>query len=195
MYVRIAGGFGQAPMLRGTFAGTLGDGPTFPPEIQKFLERVRKRPQDYEAVLLISAFHLEPFSSVQLQKVMAASFENDGKDTIEEAKAIQGRVIQALEVICKEHLKDHDFRKLFDKEKQLIPVVAKVFQETIKKIETQGWVEKILLEALLAETPLLLLSKSESRSSFISCPLRLPNRFSIVGYRKRITPGWAKLSN
>lgn len=138
MYVRIAEGFGQALMPRGSFAGTLGDDPTFPSEIQKFLERVKKRPQDYEVVLLISAFHLEPFSSVQLQKVMVASFENDAKDTIEEAKAIQGRVIGALEVICKEHLKDNDFRKLFDKEKQIISVVAKAFQETIKKIETQG---------------------------------------------------------
>ena len=93
MYVRIVEGLGQVLMPGGSFAGTLGDGPTFPPEIQKFLERVKKRPQDYEAVLLISAFHLEPFSSVQLQKVMVASLENDAKDLFEEAKAIQEKVI------------------------------------------------------------------------------------------------------
>ena len=154
MYVRIAEGFGQALMPRTFFAGTLGDDPAFPPEIQKFLERVKKRPQDYEAVLLISAFHVEPFSSVQLQKVLAASFENDAKDPLEEAKAIQEKALQALEVIYKEHLKDNDFGKLFNKEKQLISVVAKAFPETIKRLETKGWLEPLLIDALLADYPM-----------------------------------------
>ena len=154
MYVRLAEGFEQALMPCGSFAGTLGDDPTFPLEIQKFLERVKKRPLDYEAVLLISAFHVEPFSSVQLQKVLAASFENDAKDPLEEAKAIQEKVLQALEFIYKEHLKDNDFGKLFNKEKQLISVVAKAFQETIKRLETKGWLEPLLIDALLADYPM-----------------------------------------
>lgn len=153
MYIRTTERLRQVPLLDSSFAGTLGDDPTFPPEIQKFLERVKKRPQDYEAVLLISAFHVEPFSSIQLQKVLAASFENDAKDPLEEAKAIQEKVLQALEVIYKEHLKDNDFGKLFNKEKQLISVVAKAFPETIKRLETKGWLEPLLIDALLADYP------------------------------------------
>lgn len=159
MYIRTTERLRQVPLLDSSFAGTLGDDPTFPPEIQKFLERVKKRPQDYEAVLLISAFHVEPFSSIQLQKVLAASFENDAKDPLEEAKAIQEKVLQALEVIYKEHLKDNDFGKLFNKEKQLISVVAKAFPETIKRLETKGWLEPLLIDALLADYPMGLTDK------------------------------------
>jgi hypothetical protein len=75
--------------------------------------------------------------------------ENDAKDPIEEAKAIQEKVLQALVAICKEHLKDDAFRKLFDKENQLIPVVAKAFQETTKTYEAKGWLERLLVDALL----------------------------------------------
>lgn len=159
MYIRTTERLRQVPLLDSSFAGTLGDDPTFPPEIQKFLERVKKRPQDYDAVLLISAFHVEPFSSIQLQKVLAASFENDAKDPLEEAKAIQEKVLQALEVIYKEHLKDNDFGKLFNKEKQLISVVAKAFPETIKRLETKGWLEPLLIDALLADYPMGLTDK------------------------------------
>ena len=152
MYVTTREGLGPAPMRYGSFAGTLGD-PPLPLEIQNFLDRVKKIPQDYEAVLLISIFYEDPFSSDQLIKVLAASFENDAKDTIEEAKAIQEKVLQALQAICKEHLKDSDFKKLFNKEKQLIPVVAKAVQETIKRLEAKGWLEPLLIDALLAEYP------------------------------------------
>ena len=152
MYLRTTEGLGQVPMRYGSFAGTLGE-PALLPKIQNFLDRVKRSPQDYEAVLLISAFHVEPFSSDQLGKVLAASLENDAKDPLEEAKAIQEKVLQALEAICKEHLKNIDFRKLFDKEKQLIPVVASAFQKRIKELETKGWLEGILIDALLAEYP------------------------------------------
>ena len=74
-------------------------------------------------------------------------------DPFEAAKAIQGEVLQALQAICKKHLKDSDFKKLFDKEKQLIPVVAKAVQETIKRLETKGWLEPLLIGALLTEYP------------------------------------------
>src|SRR4029077_10274162 len=152
MYVRTTEGLGQVPMRYGFFAGTLGE-PPVPPKIQNFLDRVKSSPQDYEAVLLISAFHVEPFSSDQLGKVLAASLENDAKDPFEEAKAIQGKVLQAMEAICKEHLKNIDFRQLFNKEKQLITVVANAFQKRIKELETKGWLEGILTDALLADYP------------------------------------------
>jgi hypothetical protein len=152
MYVRTTEGLGQVPTRYGFFAGTLGE-PSVPPKIQNFLDRVKSSPQDYEAVLLISAFHVEPFSSDQLGKVLAASLENDAKDPFEEAKAIQGKVLQAMEAICKEHLKNIDFRQLFNKEKQLITVVANAFQKRIKELETKGWLEGILTDALLADYP------------------------------------------
>lgn len=152
MYLTTREGLEQAPMLYGSLAGTLGE-PPLPPKIQSFLDRVKKSPQDYEAVLLIGAFHVEPWLSDQLTKVFLASAENDATDPIEEAKAIQGKVLQALEAICKEHLKNVDFRKLFNKEKQLIPVVANAFQKRIKELETKGWLEGVLTDALLAEYP------------------------------------------
>ncbi len=152
MYVRTTEGLGQVPTDCGSVAGTLGE-PPLPPEIQNFLDRVKRSPQDYEAVLLIVAFHEEPWVSDQLTKVFLASFENDAKDPFEEAKAIQGKVLETLEAICKEHLKNIDFRKVFNKEKQFIPVVANVFQKRIKELETKGWLEGIETDALLAEYP------------------------------------------
>jgi hypothetical protein len=98
---------------------------------------------------LTVTFHVEPFASDQLRKALAASMENDAKDPFEEAKAIQEKVLQELVAICKEHLKDNAFSKLFNKEKQLIPVVAKAFQETTKKYEAKGWLEGLLVDALL----------------------------------------------
>ncbi len=153
MYVRTTEGLEQAPMRYGPFAGTLGE-PPLPPKIQSFLNRVKRSPQDYEAVLLIGAFHVEPWSSDQLKTAFLASFENDAKDPIEEAKAIQGKALQVLEAICKEHLKNIDFKKLFNKEKQLIPVVANAFQKRVKELDTKGWLEGVLTDALLAEYPL-----------------------------------------
>jgi len=158
MYIRTTERLRQVPLLDSSFAGTLGE-PPLPHEIQSFLDRVMKSPQNYESVLLISAFHVEPFSSVQLQKVLAASFENDAKDPIEKARAIQEKVLQSLEIIYKEHLKDNDFGKLFNKEKQLISVVAKAFPETIKRLETKGWLEPLLIDALLADYPMGLTDK------------------------------------
>jgi hypothetical protein len=148
MYLWTRDGLAQAPTLYGPLAGTLGE-PPLPPKIQNFLDRVKKNPQDYEAVLLTATFHVEPFPSDQLRKVLVASMDNDAKDPIEEAKAIQEKVLQALVAICKEHLKDDAFRKLFNKENQLIPVVAKAFQETIKTYEAKGWLEGLLVDALM----------------------------------------------
>ena len=148
MYLWTRDGLAQIPTLYGPLAGTLGE-PPLPPKIQNFLDRVKKNPQDYEALLLTVTFHVEPFLSDQLRKVLVASMDNNAKDPIEEAKAIQERVLQELVAICKEHLKDDDFRNLFNKENQLIPVVAKAFQETIKTYEAKGWLERLLIDALL----------------------------------------------
>lgn len=153
MYLRTAEGLGQVPMRYNPFAGTLGE-PPLPPEIQKFLARVKGNPQNYEAVLLIIHFHEEPFISDQLRRVFSASFENDAKDPLEEAKAIQGAVTQALEGIYKKHLGDNRFSRLVKKEQQLISEVVKAFQKRIKELETKGWLEPLLIDALLADDPL-----------------------------------------
>ena len=151
MYLRTIEGLGQVPMRYGSFAGTLGE-PPLPPEIQNFLDRVKRSPQDYEALLLTATFHVEPWSSDQLSKPLNLTSVY-APDPFEGLRAIQGKVLEALEAICKEHLKDIDFRKLFNKEKQLITVVANAFQKRIKELETKGWLEGILTDALLAEYP------------------------------------------
>ena len=148
MYLWTRDGLAQIPTLYGPLAGTLGE-PPLPPKIQNFLDRVKRNPQDYEALLLTVTFHVEPFPSDQLRKVLVASLENNAKDPFEEGKAIQAKVLQELVAICKEHLKDNGFSKLFNKEKQLIPAVAKAFQETIKTYEAKGWLERLLVDALL----------------------------------------------
>lgn len=58
MYV----GLGQAPMLHGSFAETLGANP-LPPEGRKFLNQVRERRQDFKRLLLTVTFHPNPIHS------------------------------------------------------------------------------------------------------------------------------------
>lgn len=151
MYLRTSEGLGQVPMRYGPFAGTLGETP-LPPKIQKFLARVKKNPQNYEALLLTITFHEEPWSSDHLIGLLGETFTEE-TDPFEAAKAIQGKVIQALEDVYKKHLRDRHFGQLVKKEKQLIAVVAKAFQETIQRLETKGWLEPLLIDALLAEYP------------------------------------------
>ena len=150
--------------------------------------RVKKNPEDYEAVLLTATFHVEPFPSDQLRKVLVASMDNDAKDPIEEAKAIQEKVLQALVAICKEHLKDDAFSKLFNKENQLIPVVAKAFQETIKTYEAKGWLEGLLVDALLKKD---ISGEFEFGKSFALTvlPDEIAEHISEAGCQKRIMPG------
>jgi hypothetical protein len=177
MYVRTTEGLGQVPMRYGSFAGTLGEPPLLP-AIQNFLDRVKRNPQDYEAVLLISIFHEEPFASDPFRKVMVASFENNAKAPIEEAIAIQGRVLQALREIHTRHLwgRDKQYYKLVEKEKQLIQVVSKAFQETIKRLETKGWLERYLIDALLAPDPLALTAQIGKPFALSDLPIEITER-------------------
>jgi DNA primase large subunit len=152
MYLRTAEELGQLSMRYNPFAGTLGE-PPLPPTIQNFLARVKKNPQNYEAILLIITFHEEPFISDQLRRAFSESFENDAKDPLEEAKAIQKRVTQGLKDIYQKHLRDTRFSRLVKKEKQLIADIAKAFQKRIKELETKGWLEPLLIDAALADYP------------------------------------------
>lgn len=158
MYIRTSERCGSSSISYGYLAGPFGE-PPLPQEIKKFLERVKKRPEDYDAVLLIIHFHVEPFASDQLRKAFMASFENDARDPLEEAKAIQERVTQELEGIYNQHLRDTRFSRLVKTEKQLIAGVAKVFQKTIQSLETKGWLEPLLIDALLADSPLSLVAE------------------------------------
>jgi type VI protein secretion system component VasK len=150
MYLRTSEGLGQVSMRYNPFAGTLGE-PPLPPTVQKFLARVKKNPQDHEAVLLIISFHEEPFISDQFRKAFLATFENDAKDPLEEAKAIQGKVTQALEDIYQKHLRNNLFNHL-----------VKAFQQRIKELETKGWLDPLLIDALLADFPFGLLQVGRS---------------------------------
>jgi len=134
------------------FAGTLGE-PPLPPKIQNFLARVKKNSQNYEAFLLIITFHEEPFISDQLRRAFLESFENDAKDPLEEAKVIQEKVTKDLKDIYQKHLRDTRFSWLVKKEKQLISEVVKAFQKRIKEFETKGWLEPLLIDAVLADYP------------------------------------------
>jgi hypothetical protein len=151
MYLWTSDGLGQVPVRYGPFAGTLGE-PPLPPKIQKFLARAKKNPQNYEALLLTIIFHEEPWSSDHLMRLIDETF-TEGTDPFEAAKAIQGKVIQALEDVYKKHLRDTRFGQLVKKEKQLIAVVSKPFLQHIKELETKGWLEGFLIDALLAESP------------------------------------------
>lgn len=149
MYLRIHEGLTQAPMPYGPLAGTLGDSP-LPREIQDFLERVKKNPRDYEAVLLTATLHMEPWRSdlliTQITSVYSAA------DSIDEAQPMLEKILQTLEGIQKKHLRDKQFSRLVTREKQLIPVVASAFRKRIKEIEAQNikWFENILADAYLA---------------------------------------------
>ncbi len=156
MYLRTSEGLEQVPIRYKPFAGTLGE-PPLPPMIQKFLARVKKNPQNYEALLLTITFHEEPFISDQLRRAFLASFENDEKDPLEEAKAIQKEVAHALKVVYQKHLRNNRFSWLVKKEKQLISEVSEAFQKRIKELETKGWLESLLIDAVLADFPLGLL--------------------------------------
>src|SRR4030095_16816244 len=60
MYVSTYGGLGQVPRLHGSFAeNTSVSSPLF----KKFLDKVRKRPQDFKKLLLTVTFHPAPVES------------------------------------------------------------------------------------------------------------------------------------
>ena len=61
MYVSTYSGLGQATMLHGSFADTLGK--ALPPAGKKFMDEVRKRPQDFKKLLLTVTFHPNPLDS------------------------------------------------------------------------------------------------------------------------------------
>lgn len=151
MYLRTSEGLRQVRMRYGPFAGTLGD-PPLSPKIQNFLARVKSNPQNFEALLLTITFHEEPWSSDHLMRLIGETV-TEAADPLQAAKAIQEKVIQALENIYKKHLRDTRFSQLVKKEKQLIAVVSKAFHETIQRLETKGWLAPLLIDALLAEYP------------------------------------------
>jgi hypothetical protein len=151
MYVR-TDGLGRVQTLSGSFAGTLGE-PPLPPKIQNFLNRVKGNPQDYEALLLVSTFHVEPWVSDQLYRIIGDTYA--GTDSLDEGKARQDQVIQVLQGIQQTHLSDKQFSELVNREKQLIQLVSNAFQKRIKELETKEvrWLEDILIKALLADYP------------------------------------------
>lgn len=63
MYIRTDEGLRQAVMLSGSFAGTLAESP-LTPELQEFLNQVRKGPQDFKKLLLTVTLHPDPAHSV-----------------------------------------------------------------------------------------------------------------------------------
>jgi hypothetical protein len=68
---------GQEPMPYSSFAGNLGSN-SHPAEIQRLLDEVRKRPQDYKALLLTIIFDPFPGYSSRLA-LKEARFESKGR--------------------------------------------------------------------------------------------------------------------
>jgi hypothetical protein len=134
----------------GFLAGPLGE--PLPTEIQRFLDRVKRNPQDYEAVLLASTLHVEPWRSDLFKRLLVVAMESTDP---EKARTILEKTLQTLQTIQQEHLSDSQFGRLMDKEKALIPIVAGAFQKRIKEIETRyvRWFEDLLTKALLADDP------------------------------------------
>jgi hypothetical protein len=131
-----------------------------PPEIQRFLDRVKRSPHDYEAVLLISILDDKPWYSdplIGLRPVIYSATKTDNPtESHDRALAMEKKVLQALQAIHTQHLRsprNKDYSRLFNKEKQLITVVASVFQKQINELKTQNprWLEDILTRALRAD--------------------------------------------
>lgn len=155
MYLRTRQEIDRVPMHDGFFAGPLGE-PPLPSEIQQFLDRVKRNPQDYEATLLTSTLHVEPWRSDLLRKLLAAAIQAAGPGIGPgTAGPILDKTIEALKAIQKKHLNDGQFSRVFEKEKQLISLLAGAFQRRIKEIEMRHlrWFEDLLSRASLADDP------------------------------------------
>jgi len=133
------------------------EGPPLPPEIQRFLDRVKRSPHDYEAVLLISILSDRPWYSDHLMGLWPLTYSatrtKDPAESNKKALAMQEKVLQTLRAIHTQHLRNKDYSRLFNKEKQLIPVVASVVQQRIDELKTQNvpWFEDILTRAFRAD--------------------------------------------
>src|SRR5438094_5531015 len=88
-------------------------GPPLPPEIQRFLDRVKRSPHDYEAVLLSSILDDRPWYSdhlIGLRPLIYRATEG-ATDSHDKALAMEKKVIQALQAIHRHHLGNRDYSR------------------------------------------------------------------------------------
>ncbi len=141
MYVRTPAGFGSVPLLYGSFAGMLGKN-VFPPNIQEFLNQVRKRPQDFKKLLLTVTLHPDPGQSVIWDK-QTYTFGKQTRYLVDDLLMSE----QPSEVIIAElkRISDASFKQQIKDESNL----------QIQMISATGSLHKVLLQPFLFD-PLLL---------------------------------------
>jgi hypothetical protein len=144
---------GQEPMPYGSFAGTLGTN-SHPAEIQKLLDEVRKRPQDYKALLLTIIF--DPFPGYSSRLALSDVLNRMNLYTADAAAVLLSRprlrqIVRALEPIRAELQKrDAHFQQLIDAELKL----RYEMMETARGIRPQKRLEPFLVKALSISSPL-----------------------------------------
>ena len=151
MYVSTDKGFGQETMFYGTFAGTLGTN-SYPVGIQKLLDLVRKRPQDYRKLLLTIIFDPLPGYSSRMALTEALKpLRLSNTEAVDAAGALLsfsrlGQIVRELEPVRLDLQKrDVGFQRLIDAELKLRYEMMK----TAGGIRPQKAYEPFLLEASL----------------------------------------------
>jgi hypothetical protein len=141
MYIRTGEGLGQALMLSGSLAGTLAASP-LTPELQEFLNQVRKRPQNVKKLLLTVTLHPKPEDSVIWDK-QTFTFGKQTKYLVDEALISELPTAFILTVL--KRISDANFSQQIKDESHL----------QIQMINATGSLGKALLQPFLFD-PLLL---------------------------------------
>jgi len=153
--------------------------PQLPPEIQRFLDRVKRSPQHYEAVLLTSILDDRPWYSDHLKGLWPLTYSatrtKDPAESNKKALEMQNKVLQTLQAIPRQHPSYYRaFSRQVNKENQLIQMVDRVFlPERIKELETQNlpWLECILTQAFRAD--IIQLTELGRAFAFLGLPRKI----------------------
>jgi hypothetical protein len=138
----------QEPMLYGSFAGTLGTN-ALPAELQKLLDEVRKRPQNYKPLLLTLIF--DPVPGYSSRMALSDALKRLNLYTADAAAVISSRrrlkqIVSELEPVRADLRKrDAQFQQLIDAEL----IRRYEMMETARGIRPQKRLEPFVLEASL----------------------------------------------
>jgi hypothetical protein len=176
MYVSTYGGRRQVPMLHGSFAGTLGESP-FPPEIQEFLNEVRKRPQDFKKLLLTVTFHPDPMLS-QIKITIGKSQPSYLQDTqlIYNLEPPGIFLDELRRIRDKFRTQDTGFKRQIEAELQLRNEMIRTAGDSATRLLLQKKLQPMLIEASLTEDFSLVLCRLGLSSAQKLLPATLVQR-------------------
>jgi hypothetical protein len=178
MYVSTYSGLTQVPTLHGSFSGTLGASP-FPPEIQEFLNQVRKRPHDFKKILLTVTFHPTPTSSMSFVK-QQFNFGKQTKNLVDEllmsSTPAQAILDPLRRIRHKFRTQDAGFRRQIEAELQIRNEMIKTAGDSATRLLLQKKLQPMLVEASLTEDFSLVLCKLGLSSAQKLLPAALVQR-------------------